>query len=394
MASDTATEQPQQNSEPVKEEVETKEEAKTATEAEAPAKEDGKEAKEEKPEKEEKKKKEKPAKKEKEPKEPAPPKPTVHKVDYQEGVVYLYQFTRTPVIPSCSPFCLKVETWLRINQIKYENVDHKMSLRSKKGMLPFVELNGEEIADSTHIIEELSKRFTKNLDASLTPEQRCISHTTISMIENELFWVLYWWRSKHPDKFLKGIKLNVKQALGSKLPNGLLNFIFKLKFRSGQSKVKAQGLGVHTAEEIEEKGRKDLQVLSEMLADKDFFFGAEPTLLDVVAYSVVSQFVCFDPEVEFPLRSWMEQNTANLITYVNRIKEKYYPDWDEMLKNLDLNSHLPKPEPKEAEKEPEEKEKEKEKKDKKEEKKEDAPAKTEEAKEEAKPNGDAEEKKE
>jgi hypothetical protein len=41
-----------------------------------------------------------------------------------------------------------------------------------------------------------------------------------------------------------------------------------------------------------------------------------------VAYSVVSQFVCFDPEVEFPLRSWMEQNTANLITYVNRIKEK------------------------------------------------------------------------
>jgi hypothetical protein len=120
MASDTATEQPQQNSEPVKEEVETKEEAKTATEAEAPAKEDGKEAKEEKPEKEEKKKKEKPAKKEKEPKEPAPPKPTVHKVDYQEGVVYLYQFTRTPVIPSCSPFCLKVETWLRINQIKYE----------------------------------------------------------------------------------------------------------------------------------------------------------------------------------------------------------------------------------------------------------------------------------
>ncbi len=44
--------------------------------------------------------------------------------------------------------------------------------------------------------------------------------------------VLYWWRSKHPDKFLKGIKLNVKQALGSKLPNGLLNFIFKLKFRS------------------------------------------------------------------------------------------------------------------------------------------------------------------
>jgi hypothetical protein len=34
-----------------------------------------------------------------------------------------------------------------------QNVDHKMKLRSKRGMLPFVELNGEEIADSNNIIE-------------------------------------------------------------------------------------------------------------------------------------------------------------------------------------------------------------------------------------------------
>jgi hypothetical protein len=36
-----------------------------------------------------------------------------------------------------------------------QNVDHKMKLRSKRGMLPFVELNGEEIADSNNIIEVL-----------------------------------------------------------------------------------------------------------------------------------------------------------------------------------------------------------------------------------------------
>ncbi|CAG0917321.1 unnamed protein product [Notodromas monacha] len=74
-----------------------------------------------------------------------------------------------------------------MNQIPYENVDHKMSLRSKRGQLPFVELNGEEIADSEIIIEELAKRFGKNLDDKLTAEQRCLSLTTISMIENELF---------------------------------------------------------------------------------------------------------------------------------------------------------------------------------------------------------------
>jgi hypothetical protein len=47
-------------------------------------------------------------------------KPTVHKVNYEKDVVYLYQFSRTPLLPSMSPYCLKVETWLRLVGLKYE----------------------------------------------------------------------------------------------------------------------------------------------------------------------------------------------------------------------------------------------------------------------------------
>lgn len=53
-------------------------------------------------------------------KEPAPPKVLVHKTNYEKDVVYLYQFSRTPLLPSLSPFCLKVESWLRLAGIKYE----------------------------------------------------------------------------------------------------------------------------------------------------------------------------------------------------------------------------------------------------------------------------------
>ena len=53
-------------------------------------------------------------------KEPAPPKPTIHKPDFEKDVVYLFQFSRCPTIPSASPFCLKVENWLRMNGIQYE----------------------------------------------------------------------------------------------------------------------------------------------------------------------------------------------------------------------------------------------------------------------------------
>lgn len=54
------------------------------------------------------------------PKEAAPPKVVVHKTNFEKDVVYLYQFSRTPLLPSLSPYCLKVETWLRFAGIKYE----------------------------------------------------------------------------------------------------------------------------------------------------------------------------------------------------------------------------------------------------------------------------------
>lgn len=45
--------------------------------------------------------------------------------------------------------------------------------------------------------------------------------------------------------------------------------------------MKAQGLGVHTNEEITQFGCDDLKALSELLADKPFFFGDEPTTVSI-----------------------------------------------------------------------------------------------------------------
>ncbi|KAI7815616.1 failed axon connections [Rhyzopertha dominica] len=292
-----------------------------------------------------------------------------------------------------------------------KNVDHKMKYRSKKGQLPFVELNGEEIADSAIIIKELAQRFGKDLDAGLTAEQRNLAHATISMIENHLTWVVMWWRTKYPDQVLKGYKVNLQHALGTRIPNGLLNFFFKFafgrKWLQGSKKVKAQGMGVHSPEEINEFGQSDLKVLSDMLADKPFFFGDEPTnlsrldhgfknssifhhskspqqasehyfllpQLDVVAFAHLAQIYFIDKEVSYSLRDYMTESCPNLVGHVNRMKERCFADWEEICTTLDLNSHLPKPAPEEAkdkeaqkdekegdkEKEPEDKDLEKEK---------------------------------
>ena len=44
-------------------------------------------------------------------------------------------------------------------------------------------------------------------------------------------------------------------------------------------KVRATGIGVHTSEEIIQMGKEDLQVLTDMLGDKPYFFGDQPSIV-------------------------------------------------------------------------------------------------------------------
>ena len=81
------------------------------------------------------------------------------------------------VLPS-----LKVETWLRLKGIPYENI---YTLRfGRKGQIPYIELNGEQIPDSNVIIKRLAQHFNVKPDESFNPEQGALGHAVVRMIEN------------------------------------------------------------------------------------------------------------------------------------------------------------------------------------------------------------------
>ena len=114
---------------------------------------------------------------------PRQPKISLQKRDWERDVVYLCQFPLCPSVRTISPFALKLETWLRLTNIKYENI-FTMKFHPRTHQIPYIELNGESLSDSNLIISKLTEHFGVSLDNDLTGEQSAMSQAATSMLEN------------------------------------------------------------------------------------------------------------------------------------------------------------------------------------------------------------------
>ena len=103
-----------------------------------------------------------------------------------DDVVLVHSFPRTSFAPSASPFVLKLETYLRMAKIPYEIDDS--SVFGKKGKIPWITLNNEDIADSYFSIEHINKHFKVDLDHRLTNQQRATSRLLEKTVEENTFW--------------------------------------------------------------------------------------------------------------------------------------------------------------------------------------------------------------
>lgn len=109
--------------------------------------------------------------------------------------------------------------------------------------------------------------------------------------------------------------------MGSKVPNAVLQFMMKhTYFRKSAKRLKAAGFGCYTNDEVDDMGKKDLKVLSELLGDKQFFFGDEPRMLDLKAFVWLALILNVDKETPCPLRDYVEEECKNLVGVYNRMK--------------------------------------------------------------------------
>ncbi|KAM3717604.1 Uncharacterized protein ACO02O_01627 [Dirofilaria immitis] len=196
------------------------------------------------------------------------------KNDYKQGMVYLYQFPRVKYIPNISPFCLKLETWLRMADIQYENIC-SWSTRSLEGTVPFLEYNGKEYPDSALAIRDMTVIFSKeSMESHLNDEQKATARAFEAMAENSLAIANGYFRfTEHFDEVFQ------------QLPNdafGMLTPIWKFLIKKMMTfKIKKRmpllAIGKHSHDEIINIAIDDLKSISSYLGNKHYFTGFKPT---------------------------------------------------------------------------------------------------------------------
>ncbi|KAI1701018.1 failed axon connection [Ditylenchus destructor] len=254
--------------------------------------------------------------------------------DWEKDLVYLIQLPRAGCVPSLSSFALKLETWLRMADIQYQNVDNEFKYKSEKGQIPFVELNGRQIADTNIIIEELTRIFHIQMDDIVNNDAMASAHACAfhSLVEDTLRWHCWYFRALNNSFF--GTEDGVAAHFRGFRKFIFKNFILRRMKSKLMSQCRAQGIGRLTPGEVDMFARKNLKALSTFLGDKKYMMGDNFCTLDATVFGHLSMFY-FCP-LNKGLKDYMEHSCRNLVDYLRNIKEEFWPDWSDATTKLSL----------------------------------------------------------
>ena len=221
-------------------------------------------------------------------------------------------------LPETSPYVTKTEVQLQMAGLAYVK-RRSAPADSPKGQLPYIEDDGEWIADSTFIRAYLERKYGLDLDDGLDARQRAEAWAVERMVENHFAWTAGHARFFIPENFDKGPAHFFDQAPADQRPRMIEDF----KGRVADA-FRAVGITRHAPEEIEWLGERSLAALAEILGDKAYLMGSRPCGADAVTFAALA--AVLTPFFDSPLRRRAE-GFANLVAYVERMMAQFYPDF-------------------------------------------------------------------
>lgn len=233
-------------------------------------------------------------------------------------MIKLHQFARAFGLPNPSPFCIKVETYLRLAGIPYEIVLLGDPSKAPKGKGPYIEDDGQIIPDSHFIIAHLKRKHGDPLGQGLTAAERAHHHAIQRMCDAHLYFTLV------PVRWLDPVNApKVREEVLRFLPGLVRPLVMRLAQRKVRQMLWMQGTGRHSTDEVNQLAIEDIAVLATLLGDKPFFGGERPREVDCVAWAYIVSLI--DAPLPHPIRDAACKH-ANLVAYSARMWERAFSD--------------------------------------------------------------------
>ncbi len=77
--------------------------------------------------------------------------------------------------------------------------------------------------------------------------------------------------------------------------------------------------------------RRDLKAASDILGSQPYLFGEQPCLADATLFAFVNCFVTLPDNSRSEIRRYLIGDASNLVAHFDRMRRKYWPDFDECL---------------------------------------------------------------
>ncbi|MCY1282953.1 hypothetical protein D9M68_335920 [compost metagenome] len=230
-------------------------------------------------------------------------------------MITLFQFPPSFGVPNISPFCLKVETFLRLTGLDYQIKVLANPGKGPKGKLPFITLGEEVIADSAIILRTLNERLALPLDQHLDAAGRGRSVAITRLCDEHLAPLMVYFRWVDDEGW------GQISAMFARLPIPLRWVAPGLVRGKVRKSLHAQGIGRHSREELLAFAREDLQALSDLLGAAPYFGGVQPSSADAATYGVLANLILCS--LQTPVTR-LAREFPSLVAYCERLRDKFW----------------------------------------------------------------------
>ncbi|NNF79506.1 MAG: glutathione S-transferase family protein [Rhizobiales bacterium] len=216
-----------------------------------------------------------------------------------------------------SPFVVKTLTLMKMSGLEHK-VEPADVRKAPKSKLPYINDNGQVIADSSFIKMHLENAHGVDFSGGYDEKDLAIGWSVEKMLEDHLYWIVVDARWMDDENFNKG-----PRTFFDKMPALARPLIVWMVRKEIRRNLWGHGLGRHTANELLQLAEKDFAALAAILGDKPYLLGDRPCGFDASFYAFVSGAMV--PLFDHPTTAAAKKH-PNLVAYCARMREEYFPE--------------------------------------------------------------------